>query len=177
MKKFFGILFGLMLAVSFAKADQIAVLKDTGTGALNIKSFALGRYPGQTSAYLAVPMTAQAAITVGMPVKINSDTSVWTNTVSKTAAATDQQVIGIATNTCAAGDTCYVALSGIVNARFPASMTVTAGVAYCGTTSGDLTPTSTVSGTTNTTRAISIVYVLETRAVGPDGLARCVIVH
>lgn len=177
MKKFCGILIGLMLAASFAQAEQIAVLKDTVTNNLNIKSFGLGRYPGQTNSYISVPMTAQSAITVGMPVKINTDTSVWYNTVSKSAAASDQQVIGIATNTCAAGDTCYVAISGIVNARFPASMTVTVGVAYCATTNGDLTPTSTVNGTTNTTRSISIVYVLETRAVAADGLARCLIVR
>lgn len=165
----------MALAVSLHAGSAAAVTKD-GSDFQNRSRIGLGNYPGAFSS-IQVPMTAQAAITVGMPVKVNTDTTSWFNTVSKCATAGDQSVIGIAMNTAAAGDTVWVATDGIVPARFPQGTTTTVGVLWCGTTNGDLTPTSTVTGSTQCAKAISVVYVLESKIIGADGLARCLIVH
>lgn len=177
MKKFVSVI-ALVLALglgSVLHAGGAAAVTKDGSDFQNRSRVGLGNYPGAFS-YIAVPMTAQAAITVGMPVMVNTDSSSWFNTVSKTTTAGPIGQIGIATNTAAAGEVAWIAISGVVPARFTASMTTTAGIFYTGTTNGDLTPTSTVTGSTQTS-SVSIVQVLESKIVGTDGLARCLIVR
>lgn len=164
----------LMLFASSLMAVAAPVTKD-GSDLYNSSRLGLGNYPGAIS-YLAVPMTAQAAITVGMPVVVNTDATSYLASVSKTTSAGPLNILGIATNTAAAGATCWVAVAGSVLARFPTSMTMTVGVAYTGTTNGDLTPTSTVTGSTQTA-SLTIVLTTEAKVTGSSGLARCVIVR
>lgn len=172
MKKFMILILALIAGPMMA--DNLALIGKGGGSLVNNSKIGLGDYPGAIS-YVSVPMTAQAAITVGMPVKLNTDSSVWYNTVSKCVTAGDQAVIGIAQNTAAAGATVNVAISGICLARFAANTTV--GVMYSPTTAGDLTPTSTLSETvfTNLSKTSGIVRTLETKTIGSDGLARVII--
>lgn len=174
MKKILSL--GLVLALgvsSILHAD--AAVRTGGSDFQTGARVGLGNYPG-SFANIACPMTAQVAITVGMAVKASTDTSVWYNTVSPTGSAGDQLVLGIATNTVAAGGTCWVAIKGTVAARYPSGTTITVGVLWTSTAAGALTPTSSVSGTTNTARAISIVIPLETKSVDSGGLVRSIII-
>ena len=180
MKKFVSTIFLMAVLCLGAglRAEEGSVKKD-GSDLLNRSRLGLGNYAGAVS-YLAVPMTAEAPITVGMAVKASADkASGYYSTVSGTATAGDQNVIGIATNTAAAGATCWVAIAGTVPARFPASTTVTVGVFYSGTTAGALTPTSTLTETsfTQLSRTPTICWSLESKVVAADGLAKVLIVR
>ncbi len=175
MKKILSL--GLVLALgvsSMLHAD--AAVRTSGSDFQNRSRVGLGNYPGAFS-YIAVPMTAQAAITVGMAVKANTDVSVWYDTVSQTGATGDQGFVGIATNTAAAGDTVWIAISGVVPAKYPAGTTTTVGVTWAAVAAGALTPTSVISGTTNTARALAVVVPLESKAVNADGLVRSLILR
>lgn len=168
-------LMALVLSAS-VHADVSSPITKGGGDFYNGSRVGLGNFPAAFS-YLAIPFTAQAAITVGMPVMVNTDVTSYASAVSKTTSAGPIGQVGIATNTAAAGETVWVAIAGKVKARFPVSMTVTTGVFYTGTTNGDLTPTSTVTGSTQTS-SVSIVQTVEAKVVNAtDGLARCVIVR
>lgn len=176
MKKILSIValvLSLGLGSMLHSGSAAAVTKD-GSDFQNGSRVGLGNYPG-ASAYIALPMTAQIAITKGMAVKYNTDASAWYNTVSPTSAVGDQTFMGIAMSTVAAGDTLWVAISGIVPAKYPAGTTTTVGVAWTAVAAGALTPTAVVSGTTNTARSLSVVVPLETKAVNADGLVRSLI--
>lgn len=159
-------------------------LKPVFAGGGTIKNggrLTLGDFPGANSA-IAVPMTAMVAITVGMAVKPDTSAnnpSGYFNNVSVTTSAGNQDVIGIAMNTAAVGETVYVAVAGVVQARVSSGTTTTAGVAWAATTAGDLTPTAALTGATFTqlSRTATIVYILENKAVGTDRLARALIVR
>ena len=174
MKKMF-IVIGLILGFgSMIHADS--PMMKGGSDTTNRARIGLGNYAGSVS-YVAVPMVAQIAITVGMAVKANTDISVWYDTVSPTSAVGDQGFLGIATNTVAAGETVWVAISGKVAAKYPAGTTTTVGVTWAAVAAGALTPTSLVSGTTNTARALAVVVPLESKAVNADGLVRSLILR
>lgn len=185
MKTFVRMISAVALLVAVlavpASADNLKPIM-AGGGALNNNArLELGNYPGAYST-IAVPMSAMVAITVGMAVKPDTaanEPAGQFNNVSVTTSACNQDVLGIALNTAAAGGVVYVAVAGVCLARFSSGTTTTAGVKWSGTTAGDLTPTAacTESGFTNLSRTSTIVYALENRAVSSSRLARALIVR